>query len=117
MDKLSKGGLEKMEAGRRIRGTIPTYTKVGIRVTVVLMILIAGALFKNCASSIYYGTITERAEIDQYFRLGFREGAEQARRGGSATVLEHENPLLVKSYQRGFRDGWDSVRGADGRKP
>ena len=42
---------------------IPLYTKIGIRVTIILMIVLSFMLLKNCIGSIHYGTTTSQDEI------------------------------------------------------
>lgn len=93
---------------------IPLYTKVGSKVTVIVAVVLTLLLLKNCFSSVYYGLTTDRADIDRYYEQGFSDGA------GDANGLPHgeepvvDNTLLRKSYQKGYRSGWDSVRSASG---
>lgn len=96
---------------------IPTYTKVGIRITTVLILLLALMITRNCVRSINYGTTTSDNEIQRYFHLGFEAGS----RGGletNATELkepDQDNPLLKKAYQRGFRAGRDAAPPGQGQ--
>ncbi len=87
---------------------IPLYTSVGIKVTAILMLLLGLMILKNCVSSIIYGTSTDERAIQQYYEMGYTAGEKQARNEGTGEKLLIDNPLLKKSYHRGFREGWDS---------
>jgi len=89
---------------------IPTYTKVGIRVTVILMLLLTFFLLKNCSQSIFYGITTDSKTIDAIYHKGFTEGKDKATNTGNPSPYEGDNLALKKAYQKGFREGWDSVR-------
>jgi len=89
---------------------IPLYTKVGIRVTAVLMVLIAFFLIRNCSSSVYYGTATGPAAIRQAYDLGEQQGTAQALGNKPSDPYTNRNPILQKAYQKGFRTGWDAAR-------
>jgi hypothetical protein len=89
---------------------IPLYTKIGIRVTIVLMVILAFMLLKNCIGSIHYGTTTSQEEIQHYYDLGYRDGTEQAAEPTDHHEPVLDNTLLKKAYRRGFRAGWDARR-------
>jgi hypothetical protein len=89
---------------------IPLYTKVGIRVTVVLMLVIAFFLVRNCTSSIYYGSATSPEAIREAYELGVRQGKDQALGVKPTHPYTEQNPILRKAYQKGFRTGWDGAR-------
>ena len=89
---------------------IPLYTKVGIRVTTVLVLLIVFFLIRNCTSSVYYGKTTGPAAIQEAYELGVRQGRDQALGNRPANPHDDQNPILRKAYQKGFRSGWDAVR-------
>lgn len=89
---------------------IPLYTKVGIRVTVVLMLLICFLLIRNCTSSVYYGSVTPATVIQDAYELGVRDGRSQAMGKGPEGPYNERNPILKKAYQKGFRAGWDAAR-------
>lgn len=88
---------------------IPRYTKIGIRVTAALMLLIAAFLIKNCATSIYYGSTTPEQAIETVYNKGIEDGMRQGS-GGARSTWHSDNPILKKDYQKGFRKGWDAVR-------
>lgn len=91
---------------------IPLYTKIGGRITIILLLLLSFMLLKNCIGSIRYGTTTSQEEINQYYNKGFLDGSIQDDDEGIEEVT-NENPLLKKAYRRGFRVGWDTrQRGA-----
>lgn len=89
---------------------IPLYTKIGARVTAVIIIILSVVILKNCVSSIIYGTSTDKSAIEYYYTLGYEDGTERARSKTTTAFPDIENPLLKKAYQRGFRAGWDSVK-------
>lgn len=88
---------------------IPTYTKIGIRITMVLVLLLSFMLIKNCARSIIYGTSTSQEEIQYYYDLGFKAGAA-ANTGPTTRKPTIDNPLLTKTYRKGYRNGRDTAR-------
>jgi hypothetical protein len=88
---------------------IPLYTKWGIRISAMMILLILVMVVKNCVGSIRYGLLTEQDLQKQYYELGFGHGVEKAQGQGEAMAPpETENLLLRKRYNKGFRDGWDS---------
>ena len=88
---------------------IPLYTKWGIRISAVIILLILVMVVKNCVGSIRYGLLTEQDLQKQYYELGYGHGVEKAQ-GQSEEMAppKTENLLLRKLYNKGFRDGWDS---------
>lgn len=89
---------------------IPLYTKVGIKVTVVLMLIIGFMLIRNCSSSVYYGASTPAIAIRDAYELGVRHGRTQALGNPPQAPYAEQNPVLQKAYQKGFRAGWDTAR-------
>lgn len=87
---------------------IPLYTSVGIKVTVILLLILGLMILKNLVSSIFYGTVTDDSAIQQYYEMGFTAGKKQARNEAVGEKPQIDNPLLKKAYNRGFREGWDS---------
>ena len=92
---------------------IPLYTKWGIRISVIIILLILVMVVKNCVGSIRYGLFTEQELQQQYYELGYSHGMQKSRGHGEAPEPETENLLLRKLYRKGFRDGWDSGRLAE----
>ena len=87
---------------------IPQYTKIGIRITAIIMAVLLFLMLKNCAYSLYYGSATSQEEINQAYDLGFQTGRSQRRTDeGKISAYDNKNMLLKKMYQKGFRDGWD----------
>jgi len=80
-------------------------------VTIVLMIILAFMLLKNCIGSIHYGTTTSQDEIQRYYDKGYEDGTEQAAEPTDREDPDLDNPLLKKAYRQGFRAGWDAGRG------
>lgn len=95
---------------REKKTDIPLYTKVGIRVTAVLMLLIAFFLIRNCTSSVYYGSATSPLAIREAYDLGVQQGKDQALGNRPKHPYAEQNPILKKAYQKGFRTGWDGAR-------
>lgn len=95
---------------------IPLYTRVGIRLTLILTIVLVLLIMKNCVGSIIHGTSTGNVEIEQSYDLGFAEGVRQAEGLPSSKEFQRDNLLLKKMHAKGFRDGWDSVQGERGKK-
>ncbi|MEW6427594.1 MAG: hypothetical protein AB1568_06120 [Thermodesulfobacteriota bacterium] len=90
---------------------IPSYTRIGMRVTAVLLVVLGVFLARNCSRSVYYGLTTPENELDSLFQRGYEEGLRQGRgesTGGSG--YESGNPGLENAYQKGFRKGWDEGR-------
>lgn len=88
---------------------IPLYTKVGIRVTAVLMLVISIFLIRNCTTSVYFGATTPEVNISEAYEKGVADGRAEAS-GMQVQPFEEENPALKKAYQKGFRTGWDEAR-------
>lgn len=90
---------------------IPLYTKWGIRISVVIILLILVMVAKNCVGSIRYGLFTEQALQKQFYELGYGHGVKKAQgQGKELPAPVTENLLLRKLYHKGFRDGWDSYQ-------
>lgn len=94
---------------------IPAYTRIGIKVTAVLMLVLVVMLLKNCIGSIHYGVSTDDDEIQHYYQMGYDDGFQQAQGNEPGKVFQNDNPLLKKTYNRGFRTGWDSARREGGQ--
>lgn len=60
---------------------------------------------KNFIGSIVFGTSTEKEEITSYYNAGFADSVSGKKNGRAE--LQLENPLLIKSYNKGFREGLD----------
>jgi hypothetical protein len=90
---------------------IPLYTKIGGRITILLLLLLGFMLLRNCVASIYYGTTTNQEEIQRYYERGYAQGNRQTpdEQTPDATAAT-DNPLLRKAYRRGFRAGWDALQ-------
>lgn len=91
---------------------IPLYTRLGAKITAILMLLLTLMILKNCVESFFYGTTTDSETVEYYYKLGFADGEKKAHEGEQHKIEEpqHDNLLLIKAYRRGFRDGWDSGR-------
>ncbi len=94
------------------RHDIPRYTKIGIRITAFLMLLLIIMMTKNCVDSFQYGR-TDNKTIEYYYRIGYAEGVRNAQGKKDLGEPDLHNPLLTKSYHKGFRDGWDAAQHVD----
>ena len=89
---------------------IPLYTKIGARLTIILILILTVIILKNCVSAFLYGTSTKEEDIKQYYEIGYRDGTQQAKGAHPQKTSEIKNSLLKKAYRQGFRDGWDAER-------
>ena len=87
---------------------VPIYTKVGWVVSWTLMIVIFGMILRNCAGSFFYGPKTDQIMVDQYYQQGIEDGRKE--KAASMQDPVFENPIVRKSYNKGFREGMDAVR-------
>jgi hypothetical protein len=91
-------------------GSIPLYTKIGSRITTILLLLLSFMILKNCIGSVRYGITTSQEEINRYYDQGYMHGSRQHAEGDPDDAV-NDNPLLKKAYRRGFRAGWDTKQG------
>jgi len=89
---------------------IPLYTKWGIRITAVIILLLTAMIIKNCLGSFMYGVATEQEQQKQYYDLGYSNGRQKAQGLEKEAEPETDNLLLRKLYRKGYRDGWDSIK-------
>ena len=86
---------------------LPVHTRLGIYVTGAILGILSLFMLKTCVSAVYYGRKTTVEEISDSYTTGFTSGLN----GYGATVKQPEksssNPLLIKMYRKGFRDGRD----------
>ena len=95
------------------RHDIPRYTKIGIRITALLMLLMIIMMTKNCVDSLQYSSSTDNKTIEYYYRIGYAEGVRNTQGKKDLWEPDLHNPLLKKSYHKGFRDGWDAAQHVD----
>ena len=84
---------------------IPFYTKAGSVASLILMAILIAMMMRNCVSSVKYGSQTEMSVSDSYYQLGIQDG--QADKTFSLPEKVMENPVLRKSYNKGYREGID----------
>ncbi len=89
---------------------LPTYTKIGFRITIVLLLVIGAFLLRNCAKAIHYGTTTPEQTVEAMFERGYEDGRRKAAGQEAPPPYEGDNLILKKAYRRGFRAGWDAGR-------
>ena len=89
---------------------LPLHTRLGIYATGAILGILCFVMLKTCASALYYGGKTTSDEIRDSYTAGFTSGLN----GGDTvnqSVKSLSNPLLVKMYRKGFRDGRDRNKG------
>ena len=91
---------------------IPLYTKIGVRVTMILLLFLGAMLIKNCVGSFFYAS-TDEVTLDQYYQQGFQAGRKKAAEGLQEIELEFASPLHKKYFHKGYRAGWDTAKGED----
>ena len=89
---------------------IPLYTKWGIRITAIIILLLTALIIKNCLGSFMYGVATEQKLQKQYYELGYSHGKRKAQGLERDAEPGTDNLLLRKLYRKGYRDGWDSAK-------
>lgn len=89
---------------------IPFYTKAGSVVSLILMAILITMMLRNCVNSVEYGSRTGKGAADSSYQLGIQDGLND--HPFSLSEEAGENPVLRKSYTKGYRDGVDQ-RGAD----
>ena len=71
----------------------------------IVMLVFVGLIFRNCLTSVVYGSKTEDAEVAYYYSQGEKIG--EAGLSARTTDLDLGNPVLRKSYSKGYREGLD----------
>ncbi|MDX1776931.1 MAG: hypothetical protein R3297_10140 [Desulfobulbales bacterium] len=94
----------------KVKSEIPLYTKWGIRVSAVIILVLTAMIIKNCMGSIIYGVRTEAEQQKEFYETGYSHGVQRARGLEQLPEAGTDNPLLRKLYHKGYRDGWDSVQ-------
>ena len=100
------------------KGGIPLYTKVGWAAAWVVMAVIVSMILHNCVNSVYYGSQTSQAQVDSYYEKGRQAGLAGLEQRPDDPAFE--NPVLRKSFNKGYRDGLDLAKGAlkgESRRP
>ena len=65
-------------------------------------------ILKNCVASVKYGRQTEMTTVDSYYQVGIRDG--QLDKEFYLPDEAMKNPVLRKSYNKGYREGLDKRR-------
>ncbi|RUM38231.1 MAG: hypothetical protein DSY57_02880 [Desulfobulbus sp.] len=85
---------------------LPIHTRLGIYATGAILGILSIFMLKTCVSAVYYGKKTTSKEISDSYTAGFTSGLT-----GDGSIKQSKNlsnPLLLKVYRKGFRDGRDS---------
>ena len=99
----------------KINPDIPKHTKIGIRVTAIIIIILTVMILKNCSGSFFYGIRTDNEVQQQYYEKGLADGSQKAQGLDVSDKPQTDNPLLRKTYHKGFREGWDSQKRTVGK--
>lgn len=86
---------------------VPLYAKVGWVATWIIMIVLIFMLSRNLVGSIVFGPATGQKEITTFYDNGFSDALVGEKM--AEIKFDEENPLLRKSYVKGFRDGRDRI--------
>ena len=85
---------------------LPVHTRLGIYATGVILGTLTIFMLKTCVVALYYGEKTTEKEISDSYLAGYTSGLT----GDDSVKKSYQNvsnPLLVKMYRKGFRDGRD----------
>lgn len=84
---------------------IPLYAKTGWVLAWGTMLVVAAMMLRNCAASVYYGLRTNKSQVESAYQTGRKDGEDGQGPKFSADLTA--NPVLHKSYTKGYRDGLD----------
>lgn len=93
-----------------IADKLPLHTRLGTYATAILIALLSFFLLRNCVSAVYYGVTVNENELTSFYELGFDAGSKETDMMTEGLENEITNPFLLKVYQKGFREGRDSIR-------
>lgn len=85
---------------------VPLYTKIGWIAAWVVMSVLILMILRNCVTSVKYGSQTEIGTVESYYQLGVKEGQIGKEFYLPDNVMN--NPVLRKSYTKGYREGMDT---------
>lgn len=86
---------------------VPLYSKISWVVTWILILVLLFMLGRNLISSIIFGPTTDKNDISTFYNAGFADASAEKKEMDRSGMNE-ENPLLRKSYTKGFQEGSDS---------
>lgn len=92
-----------------INNKLPLPTRLGTYATILLLAVICFFMLRNCGNALYYSRITSDKEVARFYKEGFTSGRKQGGDPSGQPEKRITNPLLLKMYQKGFRDGRDSI--------
>ncbi len=84
---------------------VPFSSKVWWVLTWIVMIILLVMVGRNFIGSIVFGPDTGKSEITSYYDIGLADGVSGEKR--IETEFKTENPLLIKAYSKGLREGLD----------
>jgi hypothetical protein len=87
---------------------LPLHTRLGSYAAAMIMVVLCFLMLHNCVNAVYYGAVTSDKKVDDFYNVGFVDGSNQSGTMDGLSEENTRNPLLVKMYQEGFRDGRDS---------
>ena len=86
---------------------LPLQTRLGMYATCIILVTLCILMLKSCVTAVYYGKKTTKEATDRSYEAGFIRGQKEDRAMASQPQKILLNPLLLKNYQKGFRDGRD----------
>ncbi len=89
---------------------LPLHTRLGTYATAAILIVVCLLMLRNCVIAVRSGAKTSEGEIAQSYQIGFEEGLKDSRDRAGHSTVSISNPLLLKMYRKGFRDGSDLKR-------
>lgn len=93
-----------------INNKLPLHTRLGTYATVVIVVLVSLLLLRNCVNAFYYGAVTNDKDLTNYYESGFEDGSKLIGNMVGQPEESITNPLLLKEYRKGFREGRDLIR-------
>jgi len=86
---------------------LPLHTRMGMYATCIILGILCILMLKSCVTAVYYGKKTSKEAADHSYEAGFTRGQKEDRAMSNQPQEILLNPLLLKNYQKGFRDGRD----------
>ena len=92
------------------KNRLPLHTRLGTYATVVIIFILCVFMLRNCATALYYGAVTSDSDVTHWYQAGFEDGFHQDEKSIGGQGESMSNPILIKMYRKGFREGSDSKR-------
>ncbi|RUM37153.1 MAG: hypothetical protein DSY50_00860 [Desulfobulbus sp.] len=86
---------------------LPLHTRLGMYATGAILTVLCVLMLKSCVSAVYYGGKITNEDAERSYEAGFSHGLKDTPAMIPQSEGKKTNPLLLKKYQKGFRDGRD----------